>query len=60
MKKEGKLSNKSWIFYKSILFLKNEQKTSKVTFTSEESETFITFYPTNPALWNHGIIEYRD
>ena len=46
--------------YESMLFLKNEGKTSKVAFISEERETLITFYQTNPALWNHGMIEYRD
>ena len=58
--KEGKLPNKGWKFYESMLFLKNEPKTNKVALTSEEHETFITFYQTNPALWNHGMIEYRD
>ena len=41
-------------------FFKNKLKTSKVAFTSEKCETLITFYQTNPALWNHGMIEYRD
>ena len=57
--KEGKLPNKSWTFYESMLFLENKAKTSKVAFTSEERETLITFYQTNPALWNHGMTEYR-
>ena len=43
-----------------MLFFKNELKTSKKAFTSEKRETLITFYQTNPALWNHGMIEYRD
>ena len=43
-----------------MLFLKNESKTSKVAFTSEERKTLITFYQINPALWNHGMTEYRD
>ena len=43
-----------------MLFLKNEPKTSKVAFISEERKTLITFYQINPALWNHGMIEYRD
>ena len=43
-----------------MLFFKNELKTSKVTFTSEKRETLITFYKTNPALWNHRMIEFRD
>ena len=43
-----------------MLFLKNEPKTSKVAFTSEERKKLITFYQINPALWNHGMIEYRD
>ena len=47
-------------FYESMLFLKNEPKINKVAFTNEECETLITFYQTNPALWNHGMIEYRD
>ena len=58
--KEGKLPNKGWKFYESMLFLKNEPKTNKMAFTSEECETLITFYQANPALWNHGMIEYRD
>ena len=37
-----------------MLFFKNELKTSKKAFTSEKRETLITFYQTNPALWNHG------
>ena len=41
--KEGKLPHKGWKFYESILFLKNEPKTSKVAFTSDERETLITF-----------------
>ena len=59
-RKEGKLLNKGWKFYESMLFLKNESKTSKVAFTSEERKTLITFYQINPALWNHGMTEYRD
>ena len=43
-----------------MLFFKNELKASKVTFTSEKREKLITFYKTNPAIWNHGMIEYRD
>ena len=58
--KEGQLPNKGWKFYESMLFMKNEPNTNKVTFTSEERETLITFYQTNPVLWNHGMIEYRD
>ena len=58
--KEEKIPNKGWKFYKSMLFLKNKPKTSKVAFTSEEHEALTTFYQTNPALWNHGMTEYRD
>ena len=54
------MTNKGWKFYESILFLKNEPKTSKVAFTSEERETVITFYQIKPALQKHGMIEYRD
>ena len=43
-----------------MLFLKNEPKANKVAFTSEERETLTTFYQTNTALWDHGMIEYRD
>ena len=43
-----------------MIFLKNEPKTNKVVFTNEERETLITFYQANPALWNNGMIEYRD
>ena len=31
-----------------------------MAFTSEERGTLITFYQTNPALRDHGMIEYRD
>ena len=31
-----------------------------MAFTNEERETLVTFYQTNPALWNHGMIEHRD
>ena len=54
------MPNKGWKFYESMLFLKNEPKTNKVAFTSEERETLITFEQTNQALWSHGMIEYRD
>ena len=54
------MPNKGWKFYESRIFLKNELKTSKVAFTSEERGTLITFYQTNPALRDHGMIEYRD
>ena len=43
-----------------MLFLKEEPKTTRVSFTTEERETLITFYHTNPPLWNHGLADYRD
>ena len=43
-----------------MLFFKNQIKTSKVAFTSEKREALITFYQTNPGLWNHGMIKYKD
>ena len=58
--KVGKLPNKDWKLYESMLFLKYKPKTNKVACTSEEHETLTTFYQTNPALWNHGMIEYGD
>ena len=61
--REGKLLNKVWKFYESMLFLKEEKeepRTNRVAFTNEERETLITFYQTNPALWNHGMAEYMD
>ena len=32
----------------------------KALFTTEKREILITFYETNPALWIHGMVEYRD
>ena len=58
--KEGELTNKGWKFYECMLFLKNKPITSKLAFANEERQTIITFYQTNPALQNHGMIEYRD
>ena len=58
--KDGKVPNKPWTFYENMLFLKEEPKTTRVSFTTEERETFITFYHTNPPLWNHGLADYRD
>ena len=56
--KEGKLRNKGWKSYESMLFMKNEPKTNEVAFASEERKTLTTFYQTNPSLWNHEMIEY--
>ena len=50
-------------FYDSMLFLKEEQKTTtntKNVFTVEQRETLITFYQNRPALRNHGLNGYRD
>ena len=58
--KEGELTNKGWKFYESMLFSKNKPITSKLAFANEERQTIIIFYQTNPALWNHGMIEQRD
>ena len=43
-----------------MLFLKEEQIVRRAVFTMEEREILITFYQNNPALWNHGMVEYRD
>ena len=44
-----------------MLFLKEEaKKIARVQFTTEERETLITFYHSNPPLWDHGLTEYRD
>ena len=58
--KDGKVPNKSWNFSENMLFLKKEPKTTRVSFTTEEQETLITFYHTNSPLWNHGLADYRD
>ena len=58
--KDGKVPNKPWKFYENMLFLKEKPKTTRVPFTTEEPETLITFYHTNPPLWNHGLADYRD
>ena len=55
--KDGKVPNKPWKFYDNMLFL---PKNHRVSFTTEEQETLTTFYHTNPPLWNHGLLEYRD
>lgn len=56
---EGNVPKKPWKFYEKMLFLK-EGQTTKVVFDDEERETLITFFNNNPALWNHGLQEYRD
>ena len=43
-----------------MLFLKEEPKNLRVSFATEEQETLTNFYHTNPPLWNHGLLEYRD
>ena len=58
--KEGILPKKPWKFYKSMLFLKEEQVVRRAVFSMEEREILITFYQNNPALWNHGMVEHRD
>ena len=58
--KDGKVPTKPWKFYDNMLFLKEEPKNDRISFTTEERETLITFYHTNPPLWNHGLVEYRD
>ena len=58
--KEGNLPKKPWKFYKSMLFFKEEQVVRRAVFSMEEREILITFYQNNPALWNHGMVEYRD
>ena len=44
--KGGKVPNKPWKFYDNMLFLKEEPKNPRVSFTTEERETLITFYHT--------------
>ena len=58
--KERNLPKKPWKFYKSMLFLKEEQVVRRAVFSVEEREILITFYQNNPVLWNHGMVEYRD
>ena len=58
--KKGNLPKKPWKFYKSMLFLKEEQVMRRALFSMEEREILITFYQNNPAFWNHGMVEYRD
>jgi len=44
-----------------MLFLKEEpRKIARTQFTTDERETLITFYHSNPLLWNHGLTKYRD
>ena len=43
-----------------MLFLKEEQVVRRAVFSMEEREILITFCQNNPALWNHGMVEYRD
>ena len=43
-----------------MLFLKEEQVVRRAVFSMEEREILITFHQNNPALWNHGMVEYRD
>ena len=50
----------TWKFYESMLFLSENGPMQKAVFTTEEREILITFYEANPALWNHGMVEYRD
>ena len=58
--RDGNLPKKPRKFYESMLFLKEDPVVKRSVFTSEERETLITFYQDNPALWNHGMLEYRD
>ena len=43
-----------------MLFLSETGPMQKAVFTTEEREILITFYEANPALWNNGMVEYRD
>ena len=47
-----------------MLFLCENSPMQKAVFTTEERERereiLITFYEANPALWDHGMVEYRD
>ena len=56
--KDGNLPKKTWKFYESMLFLSENGPMQKAVFTTEEREREI--YEANPALWNHGMVEYRD
>ena len=62
--KDGNLPKKTWKFYESMLFLSENGPMQKAVFTNDERERereiLITFYEGNPALWNHGMVEYRD
>ena len=60
--KEEKYSKKPWKFYKSMLFLKEEQIAAmkRAVFSMEERAILITFYRVNPALWNYRLDEYSD
>ena len=56
--KDGNLPTKTWKLYESMLFLSENGPMQKVVFTTEEREREI--YEANPALWNHGMVEYRN
>ena len=58
--KDFNLPRKTWKFCESMLFLSGTGPMQKAVFTTEEREILITFYEANPALWNHGMVEYRD
>ena len=58
--KDGNLPKKTWKFYESMLFLSENGPMQKAVFTTEEREILITVYEANPALWNHGMVEYCD
>ena len=38
--KDGKVPNKPWKFYNNMLFLKEEPKNPRVSFTAEEQDTY--------------------
>ena len=46
--------------YESMPFLRENGPMQKPVFTTEEREILITFYEANPALRNHGMVEYHD
>ena len=51
---------KKWKFFDKLFFLTEElEKAEKVKFDLEDRETF-DFFDSNPALWNHHLMEYRD
>lgn len=50
---------KKWRFYDDLVFIVEEDETSKkLSFSVEEKEVIINFYHEHPELWNHRLKEY--